>query len=96
MIETCTHVGLYLGISQGMFYDRFGPKNACLLAGYGTLPPPLLPPSLPPLAPLLLSTYSCYQTTPAINLRLLSTYDLVDALLLQMGWNLCRKGLAAL
>ena len=33
LVETCAHVGLYLGLTQGLFYDRFGEKWGCLLAG---------------------------------------------------------------
>ena len=33
LVETCAHVGLYLGLSQGLFYDHFGEKWACLFAG---------------------------------------------------------------
>lgn len=32
LVETCTHVGLYCGITQGIFYDRFGMRAASLLA----------------------------------------------------------------
>eukprot|EP00039_Didymoeca_costata_P002473 m.60439 g.60439 ORF g.60439 m.60439 type:complete len:509 (-) comp11321_c0_seq1:53-1579(-) len=32
MVETCAHAGLYLGITQGIFYDQYGIKKACLLA----------------------------------------------------------------
>ena len=32
LVETCTHVGLYCGITQGIFYDKFGMRPAGFLA----------------------------------------------------------------
>eukprot|EP00040_Diaphanoeca_grandis_P020965 m.111538 g.111538 ORF g.111538 m.111538 type:complete len:537 (-) comp28128_c0_seq1:85-1695(-) len=33
LVETCTHVGLYCGITQGIIYDKFGLKTAAATAG---------------------------------------------------------------
>lgn len=34
LVETCTHVGLYCGITQGIFYDKFGNKAEGVLASF--------------------------------------------------------------